>query len=476
MKELYRRAVRFLTSAALVSVTLGFIGVWSIFATMVPQGDPAIGSALAWAEANPGIAGIVDALGLHRAFDAPAFLAAVAILALSTVLCSWQRTRVALNRSRALRRATNPEARPTATDHDLLIDVPGGMDASQALSAVEKALRGLGIKMRRTDDTLVMASSPLAPWGSPVFHWALVGFMAFVLLGSLVRGDGLIGIALGQVKPNVPASYGRFDAGPWHSWDDDGLSFRLDDFEPRFTADGIDRGPVPTLSVLDAEGNVIKTQPVYPNKMLHIGPLKVSAPAYGLSVTLNLLDESGAEVGRAVQLLDFEQSAPDGTVPLEPLAITDDAGNTTALVHATVPLIAENGAFVEWLPKDAPARIVAESVDGEALIDELVNQGEAVELPGGFQLGVVDVGWYSRLSVVDDWTVPFVYMWMILGALALSVTTFTRQMYVVIASVEGPTGTSLAVRMRLWRHASTTRSEITEALGRALDDEGDEAE
>jgi hypothetical protein len=350
------------------------------------------------------------------------------------------------------------------------------MDASQALSAVEKALRGLGIKMRRTDDTLVMASSPLAPWGSPVFHWALVGFMAFVLLGSLVRGDGLIGIALGQVKPNAPASYGRFTAGPWHSWDDDGLSFRLDDFEPRFTADGIDRGPVPTLSVLDAEGNVLKTQPVYPNKMLHVGALKVSAPAYGLSVTLSLVDAAGTEVGRATQLLDFEQSAPDGTVPLEPLAITDDAGATTALVHATVPLIAEGGQFVEWLPKDAPARIVAESVDGEALVDELVSQGEAIALPGGSQLGVVDVGWYSRLSVVDDWTVPFVYAWMVLGAIALSVTTFTRQLYVVIAADEGSTGVSLAVRMRLWRHASTTRSEIAEALSRALDDEGDEAE
>lgn len=476
MNVLYRRAVRFLTSAVLVSVTLGFIGVWSIVATMVPQGDPAMGRALAWAEANPGIAGIVDALGLHRAFDAPAFLVTVAILALSTILCSWQRTGVALKRARALRMATNSEAHPTPADHDLLIDVPQGMGASQALSAAERALRGLGVKMRRTDDTLVMASSPLAPWGSPVFHWALVGFMAFVLLGSLVRGDGLIGIALGQVKPNVPASYGRFDAGPWHAWDDDGLSFRLDDFEPRFTAGGVDRGPVPTLSVLDAEGNVLKTQPVYPNKMLHIGPLKVSAPAYGLSVTLSLLDETGAEVGRAAQLLDFEQSAPDGTVPLEPLAITDDAGVTTALVHATVPLIAEGGQFVEWLPKDAPARIVAESVDGEALVDEVVNQGEAVELPGGFQLGVADVGWYSRLSIVDDWTVPFVYAWMILGAIALSVTTFTRQMYVVIAAVAGPAGTSLAVRMRLWRHASTTRNEITEALNRALGDEGDEEE
>jgi len=474
MSVVFRRAVRFLTSAVFVSVILGFIGVWSIVATMVPQGDPTMGSALAWAEANPGIAPLVDAVGLHGAFDAPVFLVAVGLLAVSTVLCSWQRTRVATKRSRALREAVKPENLPTRVEHDILIDCPEGVDAPAALSAAEQALRELGIKTKRVDDALVATSSPLAPWGSPVFHWALVGFMAFVVIGGLVRGDGLIGIALGQVKPNVPASYGRFDAGPWHSWDDDGLSFRLDDFEPRFTAGGIDRGPVPTLSVLDAEGNVLKTQPVYPNKMLHIGALKVSAPAYGLSVTLSLVDENGTEVGRAAQLLDFEQSAPDGTVPLEPLVITDDAGASIALVHATVPLIAEGGRFVEWLPKDAPARIVAESTDGEVLVDELVEQGDAVDVPGGFQLSVVDVGWYSRLSVVDDWTVPFVYAWMILAAIALSVTTFTRQMYVVVAADRGSERVSLAMRMRLWRHVSTTRGEITEAIGRALDAEGDE--
>ncbi|MHB1137043.1 MAG: cytochrome c biogenesis protein ResB [Coriobacteriia bacterium] len=472
----YRRVVRFLTSAVFVSVTLGFIGVWSVVATMIPQGDPTMGRALAWAEANPAIAPLVEVAGLYRAFDAPAFLVAVGLLALSTILCSWQRTRVARKRSHALREARDAGKLPTLTDHDLLIDYPDATSADRALSAAERALRGLGIKTRRSDGALVAASSPLAPWGSPVFHWALVGFMAFVLIGSLVRGDGLIGLAVGQAKPNVPGSYGQFTAGPWHSWNDDVLSFRLDDFEPRFTAGGVDRGPVPTLSVLDAEGRVLKTQHVYPNKMLHIGSLKVSAPAYGLSVTLSLFDETGAEVGRATQLLDFDQSAPEGTLPLEPLVVTDDTGATTALVHATVPLIPEHGQFVEWLPKDAPAHIMVNSEDGAALVDAVVEQGESVALPGDQRLQVVEVGWYSRLSVVDDWTVPFVYGWMILAALALSVTTFTRQEYVVVAALEGAEGAGLALRMRLWRHSPTTRNEITEALTRALDSGGDETQ
>ncbi len=476
MSAIYRRIVRYLTSAVLVSVTLGFIGVWSIVATIVPQGDPTRGRAFEWAAANPTIAPVVDALGLHQAFDAPVFLVAIGVLALSTVLCSWQRTKVAVKRSRVLRAVASGDSLPALTDNDLLIGSTDGTSSADALAAAERALGELGITTRRSGEALVSASSPLAPWGSPVFHWALVGFMLFVLIGSFVRADGLIGLAVGQTKPDAPESYGKLSTGPWHSWDGVSRSFRLDDFEPRFTADGIDHGPVPTVSVLDAEGNVLKTQLVYPNKMLHLGSLKIGAPAYGLSVTLSLLDEAGTEVGSAVQLVDFDQSALEGTIPLEPLAVTDETGAPLAFVHATVPLISENGRFVEWLPKDVPARIAANSQDGAVLVDEVVAQGATVDLIDGLRIRVVDVGWYSRLSILDDWTIPFIYGWMILAALALSVTVFTRQRYVVVAAHEGPEGTGLAVRMRLWRHSATTRDEITEALTEALNSEGDEAE
>lgn len=476
MTVIVRRIVRFLTSAVLVSTTLGFIGLWSIIATVVPQGDPTMGRAFAWAAANPALAPLVDAVGLHDAFHAPAFLVAVAVLAVSTILCSWQRTNVALKRSRALRAAASIDSLPTAARHDVLIECRDGTCGTAALDAAGGALLTLGVTTRRSGDALVSASSPLAPWGSPVFHWALVGFMLFVLIGSFVRSDGLIGLAVGQVKPNAPQSYGRLSTGAWYSFEGESRSFRLDDFEPRFSADGIDHGPVPTVSVLDAEGNVLKTQLVYPNKMLHLGSLMISAPAYGLSVSLSLTDEAGTEVGSAVQLLDFDQSAPEGTIPLEPLVVTDATGATIALVHTTVPLIPEDGKFVEWLPKDAPVRIMATAPDDTTLVDELLEQGETVELPGALQLRVVDVGWYSRLSILDDWTIPFIYGWMILAALALSVTVFTRQRYVVVAAEEGPDGTVLAVRMRLWRHSATTRDEITEALTEALNSKGDEAE
>lgn len=476
MISFLRRAVRFTTSAWFVSAVLGFITLWSIAATIVPQGDPTFGRALRWAEANPAIAPMAEAVGLHQAFTGTVFQVVVGLLALSTVLCSWQRTKVAIKRSRALRDAARLGASELAESHDTLIELAPGIDGARALSVAEDELRQLGFRTRSSGGALSSVSSWIAPWGSPVFHWALVGIMLFVLIGSLVRSDGLIGLAVGEVKPDAPQSYGRLDEGPWHSWDGVARSFRLDDFEPRFTAGGIDRGPVPTVSILDAEGNVLKTQPVYPNKMLHLGSLSVSAPAYGLAVHLSLEDTSGVEIGRAAQLVDFDQTAPDGTIPLGAVPVFGESGATVALVHATVPLVAENGQFVEWLPKDSPARLVVMRPDDTVMSDSLVSQGETVEVPEDMVLRVVDVGWYSRLSILDDWTIPFIYGCMVLAVLALSVTVFTRQQFVLVAPVDRGASAALAVRMRLWRHAPATRTDIVNALTRALSGEGDERE
>lgn len=469
MRPALRRVARFLTSARFVSVTLAFIGIWSILGTLVPQGDPAAGRALEWAEANPALADVAEALGLFDAFSAPVFLVAVGLLALSTVLCSWQRSTLASKRARALRDVRQTGALSGEASWDLLIECADTLTPSDALATAGETLQGLGIKARRhSEDALASASSPLSVWGSPVFHWALVGLMVFVVIGGLFRFEGLMGLAVGESKPHAPGSYGGLSAGPFYRWPKESRIFRLDDFEPRFKAGGIDYGPVPTVSVLDGDGNVLKTQQVYPNHKLHLGSMSISAPAYGFSVTLVLHDAAGAEIGRAVQLVDFAQEAPDGTTPVGVLPLLDEKGNQVAMLHVTVPLIRQDGRFVEWLPKDASARVVVNSADGQPLVDQVVAEGEQVELPGGTQLQVEKIGWYSRLSVMDDWSIPIIYGWMVLAVLGLSVRAFVRQQYIVVRVLEDNGGTRVGVRMRLWHNATASRDEIASALTEAL--------
>lgn len=474
IRRLYRGTLRFLKSAVLVSSLLAFTALWSVAASIVPQGDASDSAVVAWAAANPVAESIVQAAGLHQAFTAYIFLACAAVLALSTVLCSWQRTKAAMKRTRLLLRAGGDDPAELLETHDLEVPCGSRHTGTEALELASETLAVLGIRTKRKGDLLVSASSALSVWGSPLFHWALVALMAAILVGNLQRSDGMIGLAVGQTKPDTPASYGVLTTGPWHDFGSVHRSFRLDAFALDFKADGIDRGPVPTVSVLDGEGAVVKTQPVYPNMMLHVGSLSISSPAYGLSVELSVVDTNGAEIGRTTEPVDFAQDSPDGTVPLELLAIYNADGSTRLLLHVAVPLDRGEGRFVEWMPSSPSTRVIVNTPDGVALIDRTLKAEDSLDLPGGGRLILVGVGWYARLSIVDDWTIPVIYTCMVIAIMGLAISVLLRQQLLIATVVEGPDGPRLVAVVRLWRNASTSRGEIESELARAFscDEEG----
>ena len=148
---------------------------------------------------------------------------------------------------------------------------------------------------------------------------------------------GRAGPALrGRDRPRGQREEGRrardlsLTEGPSGGWNRAVRSIRLDAFEPDYKSGGIDRGAVPTVSILDGAGTVLVKQRVYPNNMLHAGSLAINAPGVGLSVWLALLDPAGAETGRVVQYVDFSETAPEGTVadrallPRHPHRVQDD--------------------------------------------------------------------------------------------------------------------------------------------------------
>lgn len=476
IRNAWRAVARFLTSTYLAIGLLVFIGVWSMVATAVAQGLPSVTAVVAWAAAHPLVEPLVRALGLHQAFTAPLFILSVVLLGLSTALCAWRRTKVAISRARALRTAATADERSLIERHDLEIECDPDLSPSQVLSIASDTLERLGIKTRRRENLLTAVSSPWSVWGSAVFHWALLATVLVILVGQLQRSDGLMGLAVGQTKADAPASYGVLTAGPLHDWTSVHRSIRLDALEPDFKTRGIDVGAVPTVSVLDGAGNVIVAQRVYPNNMLHAGSLSINAPGVGLSVALSLVDPSGAQIARAVQLVDFSQTAPEGTVPAEPLALTDKAGKATMIVRVTVPLDREGGHFGEWIPKQPAARVVVTATDGTPIVNRVVTKGQDVALPGGGAVRLDNVGWYSRLSLVDDWTTPLLYAVLGIGLVGLTMTTVARQQLVLATATDGPDGPKLAVRIRLWRSAPARRTEIGNELERALqgaDTEGD---
>lgn len=460
--------MRLLRSSAFATVLLVTVMVYSAVATFVPQGvldDPAVA---AWVSDHAVPGAVTRLLGMHRAFSSPFFLFCVFLLTASAALCSWRRTEVARCRSRALRDAEHLGAEPLAVDAEVRIHHDPGLSASEVLVRATEALEDLGITTRVRNGVVVSVSPSWAVWGSPVFHWSLVGLTLAMVLAAQVRSDGLMGLAVGEVKPNTPSAYGFLESGPLHRWEPVRQQVRLDGLEPEYVVGGLDRGPTPTVSLLDATGAVIKSQPVYPNHPLKSGSLTVHADDYGLAVRVEILGAAGAVVEEGIQYVDFDTEDPAGTRSRGGILLRDDAGTEVARVRVTVPLDTEQGELVYWMPERPTARLAVTGPDGRALEDRTLTPGESLGLRDGRTLRVGAIDWYSRLSVVDDPLIPLVYVLLVSAALGLTLSLLARQLMLVVAHVETSTGPVLLMKVRLWRNVPCERDEIVERLAKAV--------
>lgn len=461
---------RTLGSPRLALTLIILVGVWSMLATMIPQGHDDAPEVMAWAAGKGVLATITAAAGLHEAFSAPVFIVAAVALMLSTAVCSWDRTRAALRRGRALRAGARVTSGDVASAADLSIAIKPVLDDAEVLERTVGALESIGIKAR-ADAGVVRAVSPWwSVWGSPIFHWALVLLALAAFAGVLFRAEGNMVIPIGETKPDAPESYLVLDAGRLHRWDGVERSIRVDDFDPAMKKGDLELGAVPTVSVLDGNGDVIATEDVYPNNKLHAGSLSINAPTCGLTATIVLQTASGDTLPPVVQLVAFSQEASGGTEPLQPLVASDDSGQVLLRLMATVPLDPRgDGTYGEWIPRDPAAHIVLEDSGGSVLYDGIIHTGESAELNGGGTVQLIDIGWYTHLALVDDPSIPVVYAAMVLALLGLTLSLAGRQMLVVatpVADADG--GRSLAVMARLWRNVPTDRAEMERVLAEAL--------
>ena len=470
-----RAAVKVLRSARLATWLLAFVGAWSVAGTLVPQSSAGSDVVAKWAAAHAGLEPVVRTLGFHDAFTSPVFTACIVILALCTALCAWERTRLAVGKARILRRSAALDANALVGDHDVEIPCDPALSGDEVLARTAAKLGELGVRTKRADGVLAAVSSPWSVWGSPVFHWALFALMVALIVGNLMRASGLMGISVGETKPDAPASYGLVHAGPLYDWSRVHRSIRVDAFDPAYRSEGIDRGPTPTVSLLDAAGNVVKTQRVYPNMTLKSGTLTIYPSDFGFTTGLTLLNSKGSETGHSAQLVDFSDTK-DGTSASGSLNVRDNAGNVLLSFSVTVPLDRVGGALVRRIPTQPAVRVVATGPDGAKVLDAIVPEGATVALPTGDSLRLDGIGYYARLSLVDDGSIPLLYAALIVAVLGLTLAVAARQQIVMAVVIEEPAGTKLALKMRLWRNASSSRSEIESELALALGEDPDTRE
>jgi cytochrome c biogenesis protein ResB len=374
-------------------------------------------------------------LGLHRAYASPLFLALAGLLALCTAACAVERTKRSL---RLMRSTTRPLSdaglERLRTRPQMSFRVADAARSNAALSTAAERLRRLGLRVRCEEGLADGHSGGVGLLGSPVFHWSLVALMLVVAAGQATRAEGFLALPLGKRIVDERASYLQVSEGPLFGERYTGLEFVASSLERNLHVHGIDRGAVPFITVYRAGIEVVSGR-VYANNPLRTGPLMIHMVDFGPDVTLSLESTGGAEIARESFHLDRSSETSSGTKPQEFALISAPGG-----IEARVEVVARRTSSADRSSATASRAILEISTAGTGAYSApvVLPVGDAIELPNGQRLRIADVSDWVRVSVVNDWSVPFIYALLVIaiGALTIALLLPTRRATVLLAEHE----------------------------------------
>lgn len=382
----------------------------------------------------------------------PLFLVIAGLLTMSTMACAWERTRAA---SRSLRMSTlSDRARGQLLERpDFVLDT-----RETGLDAVEQALRGLRLTTRREHDAVQGRAGIGGALGSPVFHWSLALLFVVVALGQLTRTEGLMGVMAESQKPDAEASYGRLDQGPLSVLT--GRVIAVGEIESNYVENGMDQGVTPYVEIRSSDGSrVLAAGYAYPNHPIRYRSMLVHANDDGLAALIEVT--GGGSVLTEEVLLDYDEKRER----VEP-ALFGVTG-TSGVTAATIALEPAEGSTPERrLVRIRSSAGVAAPLENPD-IDQIVPEGEAMELPGSLTLRIVRLGKYARLSVVNDWSVYPIYALFGLALVGLVLALFAPPKAVRVLLVEAEDGPRLHIAVRHSRGDPHFPDRVRSALSRA---------
>jgi hypothetical protein len=253
-------------------------------------------------------------------------------------------------------------------------------------------------------------------WGSPLFHWSIILLMVVIAAGQATRAEGFIALPLDQKVDEAHSSYLQVVEGPLFGERHTGVKIEMTKLDRDFVKDGVDFGPSPYVRVTRGAEPIAEGW-VHANSPLRVGSLMIHMVSFGPVVTLAIESAGGGEIAREVFPLDVSEEGSSGIVP-QVFTLSDESGVAGLTVRVRVlPKDAAGGA-------GAPSRAQLETATagssdfGPAVI---VPEGSALDLSGGRRLRVVSVSDWARVSVANDWSVPYLYGLLVLAILVLAV-------------------------------------------------------
>jgi hypothetical protein len=438
MPALRASVVRTLRSRRLAVALITALAAYTIVSTLVPQGEAADPAVREWAQARPAVESVVTALGLHHAYATPAFLALVGLLALATAACAWERTRRADRTMRSAGILSESLLERLTRRPETSAVVPPGADPLTALEKAAEGLERMGLRVRRRPGSVDGRAGMAGVWGSPLFHWSLVALMLVAGAGQVTRSEGFLALPLGERVADAHTSYLQVTDGALFGERHTGIEFVASKLDRHYVADGVDFGATPFITAYEG-GVEVAAGWVHPNDPLRIGSLMVHMADFGPAVTLALESTGGAEISRETFTLDRSGQTSSGTTPQE---FTLSGGPGAPAVKVRAQVLVWDGSAEGTLQTQVSRAILETSTVGSGAFGPpvVVAAGEALDLPGGQRLRVVRVGDWVRVSLANDWSVPFIYSLLLIATVALGVAVLVAARRASVLLVEDDDG------------------------------------
>jgi cytochrome c biogenesis protein len=246
--EWARWAWRQLTSMRNALILLLLLAIGAIPGSLLPQRTADPNGVLQYFKANPGTAKILDFFQAFDVYTSVWFSAIYLLLFVSLIGCVIPRTRYHLN---ALRQAppqtpSRLSRLPAYEKHELSASL-GGSTRAILLGDAELILRKLKYRVRMYDDPPTTGTTSsvsaergyLRETGNLLFHVALIGVLATILIGGSFQYTGQRVVVEGQTFVNTRAAYDSFSPGRLFT---DGMldpySLTLDKFAVKYARSG----------------------------------------------------------------------------------------------------------------------------------------------------------------------------------------------------------------------------------------------
>ncbi len=449
-----QRLRRFLRSPRTAMWLISLAGVWIFLGTFVPQDATDLVAAEAWRVAHPVWAQITGAIGLQAAYSHPVLFALVGLLAASTAVCAWDRTRRSVRSWRHSESVLESDVAALRSRPHFIIELPAHEGrSSDVLVDAERILRAMRLRTRRGPSLLLARTPRLGLLGSPIFHWALVGLLLAVPLGWLVRSEGLLGVVEGESVIDAPESYGVLDVGPLHG-SLSGLEIGVaTPVELSYVTDGVERGVAPVVTLRDGD-RVVAQGRVHANRPLRYGAMLVHQDDYGVGIVL--ADDVG---GREGFLIDFAADA--GAVASTEFQMSSETTPTTVVV---IPHLETNADGMIALYEPREMRVTA---SGGSEWSVVLAEGDRFEVEGT-TISIERIGYYARLSVVDNSALYVIYVLLGLAIIGITLAIAAPYRVVHMLVVTGENGRALHVRVAHFHREAAFVSRLGDRLSVAL--------